>query len=112
MVIAPILVFSDWIKEFHVHFDASSIVLGVVLAQPGARDIDYPLAFASRNLSTTEINYTTTERVGLSMVYLLQKFHQYFLGGHFNMFTDHSVLKYLVNKLVLGGRICRWILLL
>jgi hypothetical protein len=27
------------------------------------------------------------------------------------MFTDHSTLKYLVNKLVLGGRIYRWLLL-
>ena len=27
------------------------------------------------------------------------------------MFTDHSVLKYLVNKPVLGGRICKWLLL-
>jgi hypothetical protein len=27
------------------------------------------------------------------------------------MFTDHSALKYLVNKLVLGGRICKWLLL-
>ena len=27
------------------------------------------------------------------------------------MFIDHSALKYLVNKPVLGGRICRWLLL-
>jgi hypothetical protein len=27
------------------------------------------------------------------------------------MFTDHSALKYLVNKPMLGGRICRWLLL-
>lgn len=27
------------------------------------------------------------------------------------MFTDHSTLKYLVNKPVLGGKICRWLLL-
>ena len=27
------------------------------------------------------------------------------------MYTDHLALKYLVNKPVLGGRICRWILL-
>ena len=27
------------------------------------------------------------------------------------MFTDHSALKYLVNKPVLGGRICGWLLL-
>jgi hypothetical protein len=111
MVIAPILVFPDWSKEFHVHVDASSIALGVVLSQPRERDIDHPLSFSSRKFSTIEINYTTTEREGLAMVYALQKFQHYLLGGHFNMFTDQSTLKYLVNKLVLGGRICRWLLL-
>jgi hypothetical protein len=45
------------------------------------------------------------------MVYALQKFRHYLLGSHFKMYTYHSALKYLVNKLVLGGRICRWILL-
>jgi hypothetical protein len=32
MVTTPILVFPDWSKEFHIHVDASSIALGVVLA--------------------------------------------------------------------------------
>jgi hypothetical protein len=45
------------------------------------------------------------------MVYALQKFHHYLLGGNFTMFTDHSALKYLVNKPVLGGRISKWLLL-
>ena len=45
------------------------------------------------------------------MVYALQKFRHYLLGTSFKMFTDHSALKYLVNKPVLGGRICRWLLL-
>ena len=45
------------------------------------------------------------------MVYALQKFRNYLLGAFFKMFTDHSTLKYLVNKPVLGGRICRWLLL-
>ena len=31
MASAPILVFRNWNKEFHVHVDASSIALGVVL---------------------------------------------------------------------------------
>jgi hypothetical protein len=35
MVTAPILVFPDWEKTFHVHVDASSIALGAILAQPG-----------------------------------------------------------------------------
>ena len=45
------------------------------------------------------------------MVYALQKFRHYLLGSHFKMFTDHSTLKYLVNKPVLGGRICRWLII-
>jgi len=45
------------------------------------------------------------------MVYSLQKFRHYLLGQHFKMFIDHSTFKYLVNKPVLGGRICRWLLL-
>jgi hypothetical protein len=111
MVIVPILVFPNWSKEFHVHVDGSSISLRVVLAQPREGDIDHPLSFASRKLSTAEINYTTTEREGLAMVYALHKFLHYLLEGHFKMFIDHSALKYLVNKSVLGGRICRWLLL-
>ena len=111
MVTAPILVFPDWNKEFHVHVDASSISLGIVLAQSGQGKIDHPIAFACRKLSTVENNYTTIEREGLAMVYALQKFQHYLLGSHFKMFTDHSALKYLVNKPMLGGRICKWLIL-
>jgi hypothetical protein len=111
MVTAPILVFPDWEKTFHVHVNASAITLRAILAQPGVGDLDHPIAFASRKLSYSEQNYNTTEREGLAMVYALQKYGHYLLGKHFNIFTDHSALKYLVNKLVLGGRICRWLLL-
>jgi hypothetical protein len=103
MVTVPILVFPNLSKEFNVHVDAYSIALGEVLTQPREGDIDHPLSFASRNLSTTEINYTTTEREGLAMVYALQKLCHYLLGGHFKMFTDHSTLKYLVKKSSFGG---------
>ena len=45
------------------------------------------------------------------MVYALHKFRHSLLGSHFKMFTDHFALKYLVNKPMLGGRLCRWLLL-
>ena len=106
MASAPILAFPDWKKEFHVHFDVSSTALGVVLAQLGEGDIDHSIAFVSWKLSSREKNYTTTEREGMTMVYAVHHFRHYLLGGHFNMFTDHSSLKYLVNKPVLGGKIC------
>ena len=94
-----------------MHVDASYVVLGVGIVQPGEGDLDHPIAHASRKLSFAKRNYTTTEREGLAMVYALQKFWHYLLGGHFKMFTDHSALQYLVNNQVLGGKIFRWLLL-
>jgi hypothetical protein len=111
MVTMPILVFLGWDKEFHVHVDASSISLGAIILQPGAEDLDHLIEFASIKLLDSEKNYNTTEREGLAMVYALQKLRNYLLGKNFNMFTNHSSLKYLVNNPVLGGRIYRWLLL-
>jgi hypothetical protein len=111
MVTTPILVLPDWEKTFHVHVDSSVIALGAILAQLGVGDLDHLIAFASNKLSDSEQNYNMTEREGLVMVYALQKYRYYLLGKHFNMFTNHSALKYLVNRPVLGGRICRWLLL-
>jgi hypothetical protein len=82
-----------------------------VLAQLGLGYIDHLLALASRNISTSEINYTSTEREGLAMVYALQKFRHYLMGGHFKMSIDHSAFKCLVNKPMLGEIICRCLLL-
>ena len=81
------------------------------MAQPGEGEIDHPIDFSCTKLSIAEKNYTTTEREALTMVYAMQKFRHYLLGSHVKMFTDHSPLNYLVNKIVLGGNICRWLLL-
>jgi hypothetical protein len=64
----PILVFSDWENTFHVHVYASTIAIGAIMVQPGAMDLDHPIAFASIKLSKSEKNYNTIEREGLDMV--------------------------------------------
>jgi hypothetical protein len=94
-----------------VHVDASGVSLRAILAQLGDGAVDHPIYFSRRKLSQVECNYTTIEREGLAMIYALQNFRHYLLGSHFKFFTDHSVLNYLVNKLVLEGIICRWLLL-
>jgi hypothetical protein len=107
----PILIFPNWENKFHVHVDASGISLGAILAQPGDVAIDHPIYFSSRKFSQAERNYTKIEREGLDMIYALHTFRNYLLGSHFKFFTDNSTLKYLVNKPMLEGRICRWLLL-
>ena len=65
--------------------------------------MDHPIAFVSRKLSKAEKNYSMIEYEGLAMVYALHKFRHFLSGGHFKMYTDHSALKYLVNRPMLGG---------
>jgi hypothetical protein len=62
-------------------------------------------------MSISKKQYTTTEQKGLAMVYVLHKFIHYLLGSHFKINIDHFALMYLVNKPVLGGIICIWLLL-
>jgi len=85
--------------------------LGAVLKQAGEGEMEHPIAFMSRKLLKAKKNYSKTKCEGMAMVYALQKFRHYLLGGNFKMYTDHSALKYLVNKPMLGGKICRWLLL-
>ena len=56
-----------------------------------------------------ELNKNQKRRIGDDVC--ITKFCHYLLGGNLKMFSDHSALKYLVNKPVLGLNICRWLLL-
>ena len=47
----------------------------------------------------------------MGLVFSLQKFRHYLLANPFTFYTDHQALKYLVNKPLHHGRICRWLLL-
>ena len=71
---APILKSPDWNVIFHVHIDASNFAIGAILAQPGEKNMDFPISYASRQLNLAEQNYTTTEREGLGMIYTVRLF--------------------------------------
>ena len=47
MVTTHLLIFSDWKKEFHVHVDASSVALSVVLAHIRKGSINHLISFSS-----------------------------------------------------------------
>lgn len=95
-----------------MYCDASAVEVGSALCQPYEGGRDCPIAFASRQLTRAEHNYTTTERAALAMVYSVKKFRDYLLLNLLIFYVDHIALRYLVNKLDLNGRIARWVLFL
>ncbi|OAE26302.1 hypothetical protein AXG93_3040s1200 [Marchantia polymorpha subsp. ruderalis] len=66
---------------------------------------DYPIYFASRQLSAAGRNYITTKREALGMVFSCKKFRHYLLGYEFVFHVDHYALQHLVKKADLSGRI-------
>ncbi|RDY08540.1 Retrovirus-related Pol polyprotein from transposon 17.6, partial [Mucuna pruriens] len=93
--------------------DAYNSALGAILGQ---RDkvggLAHVIAYASRTMDQAQINYTTTEKELLAIVFALDKFHSYLLGSKVIIFSDHTALKYLLKKPDTKPRLIQWMPLL
>ncbi|KAM2437386.1 hypothetical protein ACFX1W_014498 [Malus domestica] len=108
---APIIVPPDWNLPFELMCDASDYALGAVLGQrKGKRP--HVIYYASRTLNDAQLNYSTTKKELLAVVFALDKFRSYLIGTKVIVFTDHAALKYLLSKKEAKPRLIRWILLL
>ena len=59
-----------------------------------------------------QLNYATTEKELLSIVFAFDKFQPYLIGKKVIVHTDHSAIKYLMTKKDAKLRLIRWVLLL
>jgi hypothetical protein len=59
-----------------------------------------------------QVNYTTTEKELLAVVFALDKFRSYLLGSKVIIYSDHAALRHLLAKKETKPRLIRWILLL
>lgn len=71
--------------------DASNKGISAVLSQKEG-NVERAVAFASRILHPSEVNYSVIDREALAIVYGVNKFYQYLAGNHFCIRTDHKPL--------------------
>ena len=103
---APVLKSPDLNQPFELVTDASDYGLGAVLLQDRR-----PVAFESRKLIPAELNYTTTEKECLAVIYALKIWRCYLEGQpaeQFTIVTDHNPLVHLPKQPTLSRRIARW----
>ena len=101
----------DWSLPFELMCDASDYAVGAVLGQrkEGKPHVIY---YASRTLNSAQMNYTTTEKELLAVIFALDKFRSYLIGSSTVVYSDHAAVRYLMSKQDAKPRLIRWILLL
>jgi hypothetical protein len=108
---APIITAPNWTLDLELMCDASDYAVRAVLGQRKSK-IFHDIHYASKVLNEAQINYATTEKELLAIVYALEKFRSYLIGSNIVVYTDHTAIKYLINKADSKPRLIRWMLLL
>ena len=113
---AHVLAYPDVTKPFELHTDASGFGIGAILHQADDQGQMRPVAYASRVLRGPELNYGSTERELLAVIWSMYHFRIYLLGGQVKVVSDHAALQYvndMKTKLVdYKGKFARWALFL
>ena len=109
LVSAPVVIAPRWDLPFELMCDASDYAIGAVLGQRVDKVFD-TIYYASRTLNEAQLNYATTEKEMLVIVYACDKFRPYLIGNKVVVYTDHSTIRYLMSKKDAKPRLMRWVL--
>jgi hypothetical protein len=101
----------DWNLPFQIMCDASYFAVGAVLEQRRDKKM-HVIYYTSRTLDEAQVNYATTEKKLLAIVYAIDKFRSYLVGSKIIVYMDHAAIRYLLSKKDAKPRLIRWISLL
>ncbi|KAF3320392.1 Retrovirus-related Pol polyprotein from [Carex littledalei] len=91
LISAPILRPPNWDAPFEIMCDASDYAVGAVLGQR-ADNKSHVIYYASKVLDEAQMNYTTTEKEFLAVIFAINKFQQYLVGSKVVVYTDHAAI--------------------
>jgi hypothetical protein len=89
----PVIQPPKWGAPFEIMCDASDYAVGAILGQRVDK-LPHVIYYASRTLNDVQLNYSTTEKELLAVVFVLDKFRSYLLGSKVIIYLDHVTLKY------------------
>lgn len=107
----PVLKGPNWSLPFHIHTNAFDYAIGAILGKK-VDNLENAIYFISKNMQGPELDYTATEKEMLAVIYALNKFRHYIIGYKIYVHTDHTTIRYLMNKPSITGRLARWLLLM
>ena len=98
-MMAPVLAFADFEKEFQLETNASSEGLGAVLSQKQPDSKWHPVAFGSRELKGGEAKYHSSKLEFLALKWAItEQFQEYLQYRPFTVLTDNNPLTYVLKR--------------
>lgn len=97
---------------YKLQTDAPDTGISGILYQYDSNDDHRIVSLVSRCLNVSEMNYTTTEKELLAIVYSIAKLRIYLIGRPFEIITDHKGLTFLNTTVYLNSRLIRWSIVL
>jgi hypothetical protein len=91
--------------------DASNFVVGAVLSQTKDKK-HYAISHASKTKTRPQLNYSTTKKELLAVIFAIDKFRSYLVGAKIIIYSDYAALKYLLTNKDAKPWLIRWTLLL
>ena len=71
--------------------------MGAVLGQTKDKK-HHAIAYASKTLIGPQLNYATTEKELLAIVFAIDMFRSYLVGAKVIIYSNHAALKYFLTK--------------
>ncbi|XP_062112458.1 uncharacterized protein LOC133823609 [Humulus lupulus] len=87
--------------------NGSDYAVGAVLGRVGK--VLHVIYYASWTLNDAQLNYSTTEKKLLAVIFVIEKFWSYLIGTKVIVYIDHATLKYFLVKKEAKPRLIQWI---
>ncbi|MBW0544905.1 hypothetical protein O181_084620 [Austropuccinia psidii MF-1] len=107
----PLLVMPDFKLPFNIYIDASGDGFGAALHQVHIIDdkpLEGPICFIYRKIKLTEARYGASQMVSLCLVWALEKINFFLKGCIFEVITDFTAVKSLLNMKSPNRHMLRW----
>jgi hypothetical protein len=94
--------------SFKLYIAAQNNVIGAVLTQEDGGQ-EGVVAYLNPRLLDTEVRYTFIEKLCLAVYYACTKCHHYLLASSCTIVSQYDVIKYMLQKPNLSGRLGKWV---
>lgn len=97
-------------RSLKLYISASDTSIRSLLAQDNDQGKKQAICYLSRILQEVETMYSLIERVCFALYFYAVKLRHYMLPFTFYIIANTNLIKYMISRLVLKGRLGKWIL--